>query len=80
MKLGFGAMLVMKCHERSPFGGIDGSTSTNLLPNVNPNFEWIRLAQRLPVKITVNALPMNVQLRVGTTASVMINERLASAG
>ncbi|MDO6762145.1 HlyD family secretion protein [Agarivorans sp. 1_MG-2023] len=58
----------------------DGSTSTNLLPNVNPNFEWIRLAQRLPVKIAVNALPKNVQLRVGTTASVMINQRSVSAG
>ncbi|WP_163133653.1 HlyD family secretion protein [Agarivorans sp. Alg241-V36] len=54
----------------------DGTTSTHMLPSVNPNFEWIRLAQRLPVKITVTELPANVQLRVGTTASVMINKQV----
>lgn len=50
----------------------DGSTGTELLPNVNPTFQWIRLAQRVPVKIEIHALPENVQLRVGTSASVMI--------
>ncbi|BEU03123.1 hemolysin D [Agarivorans sp. OAG1] len=57
---------------------VDGSTSTHMLPSVNPNFEWIRLAQRLPVKITVTELPANVQLRVGTTASVMINKQVSA--
>ena len=50
----------------------DGSTGSNLLPNVNPTFEWIRLAQRVPVRILIGDLPKNVQLRVGTTASVMV--------
>ncbi len=50
----------------------DGSTGNSLLPNVNPSFQWIRLAQRIPVKIRLNALPPKLQLRVGMTASVKI--------
>jgi len=50
----------------------DGSTGTNLLPNVNPNFQWIRLAQRLPVKIKITQLADDPQLRVGMTASIKI--------
>jgi multidrug resistance efflux pump len=29
----------------------DGSTGSDLLPNISPTFEWIRLAQRVPVRI-----------------------------
>ncbi|MBY6095534.1 HlyD family secretion protein [Ferrimonas balearica] len=54
----------------------DGSTGAFLLPNVNPNFQWIRLAQRVPVKVQLNALPDTIQLRVGTTASVQIEKSL----
>ncbi|WP_299568652.1 HlyD family secretion protein [uncultured Shewanella sp.] len=50
----------------------DGSTGNTLLPNVNPNFQWIRLAQRIPVKVHLDQVPESVQLRVGTTASVQI--------
>lgn len=50
----------------------DGSSGTNLLPNVNPTFEWIRLAQRLPVRIEIGSLPAGVNLSVGTTASVLV--------
>ncbi|WP_394152262.1 HlyD family secretion protein [Vibrio maritimus] len=51
---------------------VDGSTGNALLPNVNPNFQWIRLAQRLPVKVKLDRVPDDLQLRVGTTASVQI--------
>ena len=37
-----------------------------------PVFQWIRLAQRIPVRIKLAPLPENVQLRFGFTASVMI--------
>ncbi|GIU12447.1 hemolysin D [Shewanella sp. c952] len=50
----------------------DGSTGNSLLPNVNPSFQWIRLAQRIPVKIKLNQLPKGLQLRAGMTASVKI--------
>ena len=50
----------------------EGSTGVNLLPNVSPTFEWIRLAQRVPVRIEVGELPPGVDLIVGTTASVLV--------
>lgn len=50
----------------------DGSTGNSLLPVVNPNFEWIRLAQRIPVKVKLTHVPDEVQLRIGMTASVKI--------
>ena len=50
----------------------DGSTSFDLLPSINPTFEWIRLAQRVPVRIHLDKLPEGVKLRVGTTASVLV--------
>ena len=50
----------------------DGSTGNDLLPNVNPNFQWIRLAQRIPIKVELDNVPENLQLRVGMTASLKI--------
>ncbi|HHF0553470.1 MULTISPECIES: HlyD family secretion protein [Vibrio diabolicus subgroup] len=50
----------------------DGSTGNDLLPNVNPNFQWIRLAQRIPIKVKLDNLPKDFQLRVGMTASIKI--------
>ncbi|MBW2477273.1 MAG: HlyD family secretion protein [Deltaproteobacteria bacterium] len=50
----------------------DGSTGFELLPQVSPTFEWIRLAQRVPVRILLDEVPDNVALRVGTTASVLV--------
>jgi len=50
----------------------DGSTSVNLLPAVAPTFEWIRLAQRVPVLIHLEEVPDHINLRVGTTASVLV--------
>ena len=50
----------------------DGSTGFDLLPNISPTFEWIRLAQRVPVRIHLDKVPEGVKLRVGTTASVLV--------
>jgi multidrug resistance efflux pump len=50
----------------------DGSTGSDLLPNISPTFEWIRLAQRVPVRIHLTKVPEEVKLRVGTTASVLV--------
>ena len=50
----------------------DGSTGFELLPNVSATFEWIRLAQRVPVRIHLQAVPEEIKLRVGTTASVLV--------
>lgn len=50
----------------------DGSTGVDLLPNVNPSFDWIRLAQRIPVIVHLEKVPPGVALRVGTTATVIV--------
>lgn len=50
----------------------DGNSGYNLLPSIKPVFQWIRLAQRIPVRIKLAPLPENVELRFGFTASVMI--------
>lgn len=57
----------------------DGSTAQGLLPNVQPSFEWIRLAQRIPVRVVLAAVPDNVQLRVGTTASIVVRTGTAAS-
>ena len=50
----------------------DGSTGEDLLPSISPTFEWIRLAQRVPVRVHLEDVPEAVKLRVGTTASVQV--------
>ena len=42
------------------------------MPSVKPTFEWIRLAQRLPVAVRIEKVPDSVKLRAGTTASVVV--------
>ena len=56
----------------------DGSTGQDLLPEISATFEWIRLAQRVPVRVHLTAVPEVVKLRVGTTASVLV--RTGTAG
>jgi multidrug resistance efflux pump len=50
----------------------DGSTGFDLLPTINATFEWIRLAQRVPVRVHLDQVPDGIDLRVGTTASVLV--------
>ena len=50
----------------------NGSTGFELLPSVKPTFEWIRLAQRIPVMVRIEKVPDNIKLRAGTTASVVV--------
>ena len=50
----------------------DGSSGANLLPDISPTFQWIRLAQRVPVRVRLVDMPDNIELRVGTTASVLV--------
>jgi RND family efflux transporter MFP subunit len=51
------------------------SDASGLLANVNPVFTWVRLAQRVPVRIKLDAPPAEVKLVVGMTATVRIGER-----
>lgn len=42
------------------------------LPDVNPTFNWVRLAQRVPVRIHIDKLPAGVELVAGLSASVSV--------
>ncbi|WP_106478470.1 efflux RND transporter periplasmic adaptor subunit [Phytohalomonas tamaricis] len=62
-------------HVQSIAAGIedrDRSSGANLLPNVNPTFSWVRLAQRIPVRIALDNVPDDVRLIAGRTATVSI--------
>lgn len=50
----------------------DRSTSADLLPNVNPTFNWVRLAQRVPVRVRLDALPSDLRLVSGETVTVEV--------
>jgi len=60
-------------HVESMAGGIDDrerSPSQSLLANVNPTFNWVRLAQRIPVRVRLDPLPLDMRLIMGRTATV----------
>ncbi len=42
------------------------------LPDVNPTYSWVRLAQRVPVRIHIDKLPEGVELVAGLSASVSV--------
>lgn len=46
--------------------------AAGLLARVDPQFSWIRLAQRLPVRIKLGTLPPDVRLAAGMSATVVI--------
>ena len=52
----------------------DRSTGANLLPSVNPTFNWVRLAQRVPVRVKLDPLPDGTQLVAGQTVTVQVVE------
>ena len=45
------------------------------LAQVNPIFTWVRLAQRIPVRIHIDQVPEGVILSTGMTATVQIDPR-----
>lgn len=88
IKSGDQAVVTLMTYPSRPIDGIvdsvgwgisqqDGSTAANLLPRVSPTFEWIRLAQRIPVRIRLFEVPEEIKLRIGTTCSVLIRKGIA---
>lgn len=57
----------------------DGHDSQGL-PSVNPTFSWIRLAQRIPVRIEIEHVPDDVILAAGMTCSVEVEQAGQTAG
>jgi len=50
----------------------DNPQSRELLADVNPTFNWVRLAQRVPVRIRIDEVPAGTVLSAGTTCTVVI--------
>ena len=50
----------------------DNPQSHELLADVNPTFNWVRLAQRVPVRVKIDAVPDGVVLAAGITCTVVV--------
>ena len=83
IKIGDSAKVTLMAYPERPISGevesigwgiahSDGNPGNNLLPKIKPVFQWIRLAQRIPVRVKLDTLPEGVELRFGLTASVMV--------
>jgi multidrug resistance efflux pump len=55
----------------------DNTNGPELLANVNPTFTWVRLAQRIPVRIRITNVPAGVLIAAGMTCTVVIKESAA---
>jgi RND family efflux transporter MFP subunit len=65
----------LKGHVESISRGIydrDNPQSRELLADVNPTFNWVRLAQRVPVRLKIDQVPEGLLLAAGTTCTVVI--------
>lgn len=86
VKVGDKAIVTLLAYPNTPLSGkvesiawgishSDGNPGNNLLPSVKPVFQWIRLAQRIPVRVKLDKISDNVKLRFGLTASVLVLKR-----
>ncbi|MET0937081.1 MAG: HlyD family secretion protein [Luteibacter sp.] len=74
-----GESKVIHGHVESISGGIedrDTVSSPRLLANVNPTFNWVRLAQRIPVRVKLDAVPGDILPIAGRTATVRVKPTL----
>jgi RND family efflux transporter MFP subunit len=51
----------------------NGATDAQGLADVNPVFYWVRLAQRIPVRIHIDRVPEGITLAAGMTCTVVVN-------
>lgn len=77
-----GSNQILKGHVESIARGItdrDNPTDVRLLANVNPSFNWVRLSQRVPVRIRLDQIPKNISLVAGMTCTVIVHPADKSA-
>ena len=66
----------IKGHVESLSRGIadsNGGASGQGLATVNPIFTWVRLAQRIPVRIKIDHIPDGVEIAAGQTCTVVLS-------
>jgi multidrug resistance efflux pump len=72
-----GEPAALRGHVQSIVAGIedrDRTQGSNLLPNVNPAFSWVRLAQRIPVRVAHDEVPADFRMIAGRTATVSVRD------
>lgn len=52
----------------------DNAIGSDLIANVTPTFSWVRLAQRIPVRIAIDTVPNGIALSAGMTATVVVTD------
>ena len=52
----------------------DNRDGPQLLSSINPTFTWVRLAQRIPVRIRFDEVPPDVFISAGMTCTVIMKE------
>ncbi|MCL2655900.1 MAG: HlyD family secretion protein [Betaproteobacteria bacterium] len=70
-----GEKSVLRGHVQSIAAGIEDryrSQGASMLPNVTPTFDWVRLAQRIPVRISLDDVPEGVHLIAGRSVTVSV--------
>ncbi len=83
IKPGDRAVVTLMSHRDKPIEGVvnsigraistpDTADVSELVPEISATFDWVRLAQRVPVRIELKKVPEGVDLIVGTTASVAV--------
>lgn len=83
IKPGDRAVVTLMSHRDKPIEGVVNSIGraistpgtaniSELVPEISATFDWVRLAQRVPVRIELKKVPEGVDLIVGTTASVAV--------
>lgn len=50
----------------------DRTSNAGQLPSITPTFSWVRLAQRVPVRVALDKAPTNIRLITGRTATVSV--------
>ena len=86
IKPGNRAVVTLMSHRDKPIEGVvnsigraistpDTADVSQLVPEISATFDWVRLAQRVPVRIELKKVPAGVDLIVGTTASVAVYPR-----
>ena len=86
IRVGASARAVLMGYPRTPVAGhvesvgrgitdVDAAPDAQGLPQVNPIFTWVRLAQRIPVRLHIDRVPPEVHLAAGETCTVDIDRK-----
>jgi len=89
IRVGYPAQIKLMGYSEIVRGHVDSIARainvSNAQPNnqgvasVNPIFTWVRLAQRIPVRIHIDEVPLGIVLSAGMTATVAITNRASSS-